>query len=297
MKKLLAATLLVGLVHSAWAITTINSTNHFSYGANIGWIEWRGDNTSGAVIGEFVCSGSIYAANVGWISLGGGTPINGIRYQNNSASDFGVNHDGNGNLQGYAYGANIGWLTFTNRDGTGASYAGPRVDLLTGKLSGYIWSGNVGWIDLSNAQAFVRTDVVLPGPDTDGDGIADAFERLWTGNLTTMNATSDFDHDGFSDLSEYLADTNPTDATSNLRIVNYSVSFTSQEVHALTWSSRPSRLYQLQHRLNLNTNTPWVSLGANFPPSAGTSTSAGIALSPINGQRYWQVIVLRPLGP
>src|SRR5262245_14960355 len=95
------------------AATTINATNQYAYGANIGWMDWRGDVANGAVIGEYVCSGFIYAANVGWINLGDGTPANGIRYQNNSASDFGVNHDGSGNLRGYAWGANIGWLTFT----------------------------------------------------------------------------------------------------------------------------------------------------------------------------------------
>lgn len=297
MKTLLTSLWLVGSLLSARAATTINGVNKFAYGANPGWMDWRGDTNNGAVLGEFVCSGFIYSANVGWINLGSGTAANGIRYQNNSAGDFGVNHDGSGNLQGYAWGANLGWFTFTNRDGTGAAYAGPRVDLLTGKLSGSIWSANAGWIDLSNAQAFVQSDVVLPGADTDGDGIADAFERLWTTNLTTMNATSDFDGDGFSDLSEYLADTNPTDPASNLRVVNYRVNFTGQENHTLTWSSRPSRLYQLQHRLNLNTNTLWVTIGTNFSPSAGTTTSAGLGLSPINGQRYWQVLALRPLGP
>jgi len=46
--------------------------------------------------------------------------------------------------------------------------------------------------------------------DTDGDGIDDAWEMTWFGNLTTANATSDFDHDGITDLQEYLNGTNPT---------------------------------------------------------------------------------------
>ena len=57
---------------------------------------------------------------MGWIHLGDGTPANGIRYQNNSASDYGVNHDGLGNLSGLAYGANIGWI---NARGDGANGA------------------------------------------------------------------------------------------------------------------------------------------------------------------------------
>src|SRR5882757_2432632 len=77
----LAAALAVGE-----AATTINTANKFAYGANLGWLDWRGDTANGAVIGEYVCSGSIYSANTGWISLGGGTPANQIQYQNNSAT-------------------------------------------------------------------------------------------------------------------------------------------------------------------------------------------------------------------
>jgi hypothetical protein len=43
---------------------------------------------NGAVIGDYVCSGYIYAANVGWINLGSGSPTNGIRYQNFSAAEL-----------------------------------------------------------------------------------------------------------------------------------------------------------------------------------------------------------------
>jgi hypothetical protein len=59
-------------------------------------MEGRGDGANGAVIGEYVCFGYLYAANVGWLGFGGGAPANGIRYQNNSGTDYGVNHDGQG---------------------------------------------------------------------------------------------------------------------------------------------------------------------------------------------------------
>src|SRR5438445_11469740 len=110
MKTLLALLLLATC--TARSATTIDSTNKYAYGANIGWMDWRGDTNSGAIVGEYVCSGYIYAANVGWINLGRGAPTNGIQYQNLSANYFGVSQDGLGNLRGYAYGANIGWITF-----------------------------------------------------------------------------------------------------------------------------------------------------------------------------------------
>src|SRR6266702_4816696 len=95
------AGLAIGL--QAYAATTINDVNSYVCGANLGWMDWRANTANGAVIGEYVCSGYIYAANVGWIHLGSGAPANGIRYQNNSPSDYGVNHDGLGNLRGCAY--------------------------------------------------------------------------------------------------------------------------------------------------------------------------------------------------
>ena len=55
MKTLLTSLLVLGSLVSGWSATTINSANKFAYGANLGWMDWRGDTTSGAVIGDFVC--------------------------------------------------------------------------------------------------------------------------------------------------------------------------------------------------------------------------------------------------
>lgn len=181
------------------AATTIDSSNPYAYGANIGWLNWRGDTNNGAVIGEYVCSGYVYSASVGWINLGNGAPTNGIRYQNLSANDFGVNQDGLGNLRGYAYGANIGWINFEN---TGA----PKVDSFTGNLTGSVWSVNCGWITLSNAVAYVKTDRIAPGTlAPDGLPIAWLLTNFGT---TNVNANADPDGDGMSNLQEYQAGTN-----------------------------------------------------------------------------------------
>ncbi|MFO0795549.1 MAG: LamG-like jellyroll fold domain-containing protein [Candidatus Brocadiaceae bacterium] len=46
--------------------------------------------------------------------------------------------------------------------------------------------------------------------DTDGDGIADAWEMAKFGDLVTADATSDYDDDGILDKDEYIYDTSPT---------------------------------------------------------------------------------------
>jgi hypothetical protein len=297
MKRLFSTALLIGgVLCSASAATTINPVNKFSYGANIGWMDWRGDTNNGAIIGEFVCAGFIYAANVGWINLGSGAPANGIRYQNNSAVDFGVNHEGAGNLRGFAYGANIGWINFTNRDAAGGFFDGPKVDLLTGRLSGFAWSANCGWISLSNAQAFVQTDTIPMGIDTDGDGIPDAWELQFAGNLATMSALTDTDHDGMSDLQEYLADTDPLDPNSQLRITLYSASPGGSPAN-ITWTSRPTRLYHIQKRTQLEPGFLWSDIGLGLiSPDAGSTTSRAFTDSP-SPQRFFRVEAVKPLSP
>lgn len=272
------------------AATTINAGNKFACGANIGWMDWLGDTNSGAVIGEYVCSGYIFSADCGWIHLGSNAPANGIQYQNNSATDYGVNVDGLGNLRGFAYDANSGWINFETN---GAA----KVDLLTGKLSGFAFSANCGWISLSNAFALVQADTIPKAADTDGDGIADAWERQnFTNNLTVADATSDFDGDGFSDRAEYLVDTNPTDAADVLRITAFSqVLGTFGASDNISWSSKATRFYRVQKQ-NSFPGGEWQDSGLGLITPDGASTTRLLTDS-YTTNRFYRVQAVRPLTP
>jgi hypothetical protein len=284
------------LASEAFAQTTINPSNAFAWSGNSGWINWRGDGSSGARVGEFYCSGHLYAANLGWISLGNGSPANGIRYQNKSATDFGVNRDSQGRLTGWAYGANIGWLIFTNRTLSGAAYDAPSVDLHTGRISGFVYSPNLGWVSLSNSIASVQTDFVERGPDQDLDQMADAWELEHVGNTTTMDSTTDFDSDGFSDVGEYLADTDPLLDTDYLYISRLTVAPESHEL-SITWPSKSTRVYRIQVRPRLGESGPWSDSGLGvIQPSAGGITSREFLL-PYPKEGYLQVEALTPLAP
>lgn len=268
------------------AATTINESNCYAYGANIGWINCRGDITNGAVIGEYYCSGYLWAANVGWISLGAGTPTNGWQYSNTASNDWGVNHDGLGNLRGYAYGANIGWIAFE-------SNGNPRVDLLTGDLSGYVWGANVGWISLSNAQAFVQTDRMDPGPDTDSDNIPDPWEYENASVLTRLSGGADYDGDGVTDDDEYRADTDPTDNSSLLFVVDFERINTTNTVE---WTVEPTRLYLLEQADGLMDSPSWSDSGYGIiqPSTNGTLrrsvTDTGVAV------RVYRIRAVVPLS-
>ena len=290
MKTAIISFALLVAVSSLPAATTIDNVNKYAYGANIGWINWQGDVTNGAVIGEYVLSGFIYGANVGWINLGDGTPVNSINYLNNSATDFGVNAVPSltickADLRGFAYGANIGWINFEN-------LGNPQVDLASGALSGYAYGANVGWINLGLMGVVLETDSIKKGTDTDGDGIADPFELTYAGNLGTMNAASDRDGDGELDLDEYLEGTHPFDPNSKLRITSF-VTSSNGSISTIIWTSVTSRKYRVQKNPDLLSS--WTTVLDNLVPSAGTTTSSGPMGDVAAGQRFFRVQALNPL--
>ena len=251
-KILSPAVLLLGAL-AALGDSTIDMTDKYAYGANIGWINLEGDGTNGVVVGEFFLSGSAWGANVGWIDFGDGSPANGVSYANDSADDFGVNSDGLGNLSGYAYGANLGWINFEWAEA--ADPDRPRVDHLTGQFEGFAYGANVGWINLG-AGYLATSELFLD--DTDGDGMSDAWEIREFGDLTTATATvdaegdrtldgTDQDGDFVFDRDEYLAGSDPNDGNSFL-------TFTTQEADSsaapsievtVTFTSSPTRNYQV----------------------------------------------------
>jgi hypothetical protein len=282
------------MVHAA---STIHDLDRHAYGANVGWIDARADGDHGVRVGEFVCTGYLYAANAGWINMGDGDPADGVQYRNDSAADFGVNRNSLGELSGYAWAANIGWLVFTNRALTGAIYDPPRVDVFTGRFSGYVFSPNVGWMTLSNLFAHVKTDAVAPSVDSDGDGIPDAWELSQVDGLNVMTGTSNHDHDLTTDLEEYLADTDPLTAGDELRITGF-VHSADAALVSITWATRPTRVYRLLERpeVGADLTVPWLDVGLGWvtPDPGGTTTRT--MDGPPADQRYLRIEAGLPLA-
>ena len=280
------------------ATTTIDSSHHYSYGANIGWMEWLADSPSdGVVVGEFICSGWIYAANVGWINMGNGLPVNHIQYQNNSATDFGVNYGvdptqpGYGILRGYAYGANIGWINF---EATG----NPRVSLFTGRLSGYAYGANVGWINLDDMLGlnahYVQTDHIQMGVDTNGNGIADAWEYLYFGGLLAPGEQNTVRPNGMTYLQDYVDGVSPNALNSGLRITAYSTMGGGVSSN-VTFTSSASRLYTIEVNGNITVPANWGDSGLGlFAPDQGTSTSRNVTQAAAT-KNFFRVKTMRPL--
>lgn len=275
-----------------FAASTINSTNHYAWDANTGWIDFRAERPNagdGFHFGEFACSGYLWSPNLGWINCGNGAPVDGVSYANDNHTNYGVNHYGTGDLYGLAWAPNIGWINFGWWTLTPTNAAKPHVDLVTGEFSGYAWSANCGWINLGTSQLKTdRMEIV----DTDGDGISDVFEVGYTGTLTNMTASSDTDSDGISDKNEYIFGTNPVSKTSALKITRMN-KLTGVNSVEMEWTSSPARVYDIEAKLQL-TDTNWIYL-ATVPGASGASTAQAIEAGP--PQAFFRVGAKLPLQP
>jgi hypothetical protein len=280
---LIALAFILQPLAALYAGTSIDTINRYAYGANLGWLDAVADTNHGVIIGEYVCSGDIYSANVGWINLGSGSPANQIQYQNNSATDFGVNMDGLGNLSGYAYGANIGWINFEQ------TYGRPKVDLFTGKLSGSVWSANCGWISLSNAVAYAQTDTIQQGAlAPDGLPIAWLLQNFGTTNINA-NATTG---NGMTIAQDYAAGLDPNSAASVLKITAITRGTPTPTYTTLAWTSVATRFYVVQERPSL-TGGVWTDYLSN--PVLGWNNTAFLDANPTN--EFFRVRAYRPLTP
>jgi hypothetical protein len=300
MKKLLLLGAIIAVPLVGNGTTTIDAGHHYSYGANVGWMEWLADSpTDGVVVSEFICSGWIYAANVGWINMGSGNPVNHIQYQNNSAADFGVNYGidttqpGFGVLRGYAYGANIGWINFE-------PIGNPRVSLFTGRLSGYAYSANCGWINLDDMAAmnanYVQTDHIQMGVDSNGNGIADAWEWLYFGGLLAAGQQNSLspNGNGMTLLQDYNDGVNPLTANAALRVTAYSTN-TGGISSNVTFTSTTSRLYSIDVNGDITQPVSWTDSGLGiFAPDQGATTLRTVTQSSAT-KKFFRVKTMRPL--
>jgi len=101
-------------------IGKIDCEQKYAWGENTGWIDFNPE-WGGLKIGSNVLAGRIFIKKLGWVYLGDGGPRDGYQYSNDDRRDYGVNNDGEGNLTGWGWGENVGWINF---DGVGINREG-----------------------------------------------------------------------------------------------------------------------------------------------------------------------------
>ncbi len=127
--------------------------------------------------------------------------------------------------------------------------------------------------------------------DSDADGIPDWWMLGYFNHATGQTgdhsmAAQDADGDGLSNLQEFLAGTDPTDASSSFRIT--AISVTGDDV-VVTWTTQPNKTNQLERSGAVDTN--WFSVGSITigTGNPATQTDPGGATNPAG---YYRVRLL-----
>jgi hypothetical protein len=269
--------------------STFGEGDSYAWGATAGWIELMPQRPlagDGVRVKDTLLCGYAWSDTTGWIHFGDGAPADGVRYANTAGTDFGVHHDGAGNLSGLAWSATCGWINFGWAAADNPDR--PRFDLLTGGFSGYAWGSTLGWINLGSG--YLKTDRMAI-TDADGDGISDAWEIEQAGGTAVLTATGDQDADGVSDPGEFEADTDPLVPEDHLEITDFSLGKSSAQI---TWTTRPTRLYRIFRGTDLEQWT--ASLLNDIVPDPGPTTTR-TEPHPPGTRLFFRVKAVVPLQP
>ena len=148
--------------------------------------------------------------------------------------------------------------------------------------------------------------VTLLSEDTDNDGMPDAWEKQYVFCLCVMSGTSDYDNDGFKDVFEYHADTDPTDPDSLLKMSEVETDEMPQEKKCIiiTWTCEPEKNYKIFWR-DVLSDSDWDEVDYHnleddiIDNSDGTQSWTDTGKDPqMNGQvpsdsssRFYKVVV------
>jgi len=123
--------------------------------------------------------------------------------------------------------------------------------------------------------------------DSDGNGLPDWWEQVYFGQPTGTDPAADPDGDGLSNVQEFVADTNPTNSLSSLRILSVSPVGSGARI---TWSGGSTASQVIERALS--TLGPWVPLYTNLPPASASPSLIDTAPGP--DTTFYRVRAQRP---
>lgn len=137
-----------------------------------------------------------------------------------------------------------------------------------GRLTGVDYGGGRGLAyTYDDAGNLTQKAVLAPFPDSDGDGMDDAWELEHFGTLD-RDGTGDFDGDGLLDLHEFLAGTDPTDPDSALTILPGAV--VGEDGVTIEWQSVPGKTYRVQFKDSLDAQE-WQDVAGDVTADGATA--------------------------
>jgi hypothetical protein len=234
---------LASLPNTAPAAAVLPATNTLGSLALVTVRLWDAEGNASTPFLQYQISGSTNWQGATLVNLDGGVYSASTRV---AASPGGVNHTVVWNAQ-----ADLGANVVTNL-------------LLRARASDFALLG-----DWSAGTPFQVNTVT--GPDADGDGLPNWWESQYFGS-TAANPNDDPDGDGFKNWQEYLADTNPSDAGSYLRVTGFTYTPTNIVIE---WRGGIQATRYLQRLDDLGTNT-WENISTSYPPTPiiGSYTNA-----------------------
>lgn len=123
------------------------------------------------------------------------------------------------------------------------------------------------------------------GEDVNGDGLPDDWQLKFWGSASSQwpAPSTDSDSDGVSNFQEFLAGTDPADASNVLRIDLVA----TEQGWQLTWNTQPGLIYQVQVAINFS---GWENLGRL---RLATGTQDAITVDGTQKANYYRVLRMR----
>lgn len=144
---------------------------------------------------------------------------------------------------------------------------------------------------VNNAKISAIVLLTVPYPDANANGMPDGWEMEYFGSLG-KSANGDEDGDGHSNLAEYLAATDPVNATSRLVISSVTQTAPGSGQFTVRWTSAVGRTYTVLRATQL-TSGPWTPVSS---PSAGTGGELSFTDTPPGAETrvFYKVQVTLP---
>jgi YD repeat-containing protein len=162
-----------------------------------------------------------------------------------------------------------------------------------GRLTAVTYTnGNAHTFTYDPAGNLLQRAHIAPGsgggsPDSDGDGLLDAWELQYFGTLL-RDGTGDFDTDGMSDQAEFHAGTIPNDPNSLLKLLpNPTIAGGGVTVQ---WQSIPGKTYRLQFKNSLS-DADWTNVPGDVPATGAVSTKTD-ATATGQSNRFYRVLLI-----
>ena len=157
-----------------------------------------------------------------------------------------------------------GWISVTNHTFSGlaanATYYYRACASVTHSSS--IYAGP--WSD------WVWSTQMPVSTDSNGDGLPDWWEQMYFGGATNANSLADSDGDGQSNLAEFIAGMNPTNAASRFVIHDAAVPTNGQFI--VYWDSVTGRVYSVQWKPSLTNAFEFMATNLVYPQDSYTDT-------------------------